>query len=123
MLTSKDLDAFFRDGWNGHDVDVLMTFMANDCVFESTAGPEVCGTRHAGRERVREAFARVFKAFPDATFADARHFVAGHRGLSEWIFRGTSTDGKKVEVNGCDVFTFENGKIAVKSSYFKNRTA
>jgi len=123
MLTSKDLDAFFRDGWNRHDVDVLMTFMSNDCVFESTAGPEACGTRHAGRERVREAFARVFKAFPDATFADARHFVSGNRGVSEWIFRGTTADGKKVEVNGCDVFTFADDKIAVKSSYFKTRTA
>jgi len=25
--------------------------------------------------------------------------------------------------NGCDIFTFQSGKIAVKSSYFKNRTA
>jgi len=72
---------------------------------------------------VREAFARVFKAFPDATFADARHFVSGNRGVSEWIFRGTTADGKKVEVNGCDVFTFADDKIAVKSSYFKTRTA
>src|SRR2546423_13320854 len=100
---------FSRGGGNRHDVDVLMTFMSDDCVFESTAGPEACGTRHAGRERVRDAFARVFKAFPDATFADARHFVAGNRGVSEWIFRGTTADGKKVEVNGCDGFTFENG--------------
>jgi hypothetical protein len=29
----------------------------------------------------------------------------------------------KVEVDGCDVFTFRDGKIAVKSSYFKQRTA
>ena len=49
--------------------------------------------------------------------------VAGNRGFSEWLFTGTSADGKKVEVNGCDVFTFANDKIAVKSSYFKNRTA
>jgi len=88
----------------------------------STAGPEVCGTRYAGRARVREAFARVFAIFPDATFSDARHFVAGNRGVSEWIFTGTTTGGKKVEVNGCDIFTFRNGKIAVKSSYFKTRT-
>ena len=27
-----------------------------------------------------------------------------------------------VEVNGCDVFTFEGDKIALKSSYFKTRT-
>jgi steroid delta-isomerase-like uncharacterized protein len=123
MVTIKDLEAFFGNGWNRHDVDFLMTFMSDDCVFESTAGSEVCGTRHAGRQRVREAFARVFEIFPDANFGDARHLVAGNRRMSEWIFTGTMANGKKVEVNGCDLFTFENDKIAVKSSYFKNRTA
>jgi taurine dehydrogenase small subunit len=122
-MTIQDLDRFFNDGWNRHDVDALMTFMAEDCVFESTAGPEVCGTRHAGRERVREAFARVFATFPDARFGASRHFVAGDRGVSEWVFSGTAADGRKVEVNGCDVFTFREGKIAVKSSFFKTRTA
>src|SRR2546428_1549497 len=105
MVTIKDLEAFFGDGWNRHDVNFLMTFMSDDCVFESTAGPEVCGTRYAGPERVREAFARVFSIFPDANFAGARHFVAGNRGASEWTFTGTTADGKKVEVNGCDIFT------------------
>jgi ketosteroid isomerase-like protein len=122
MMTTDDLQAFFGNGWNRHDLDVLMTFMAEDCVFESTAGPEVCGARHAGRERVRQAFARVFELFPDARFDDTRHFVAGDRGLSEWLFTGTTAEGKKVEVNGCDVFTFEGDKIALKSSYFKTRT-
>jgi ketosteroid isomerase-like protein len=122
-MTTKDLDAFFEAGWNAHDLDLLMTFMSDDCVFESTARPEACGTRHAGPERVREAFARVFATFPDARFGAARHFVSGDRGLSEWVFTGTSGDGRKVEVNGCDVFTFRGGKIALKSSFFKNRTA
>jgi steroid delta-isomerase-like uncharacterized protein len=121
-VTIRDLEAFFGNGWNRHDVDFLMSFMSDDCVFESTAGSEVCGTRHAGRQRVREAFARVFEIFPDANFGETRHFVAGNRGVSEWIFTGTTASGKKVEVNGCDLFTFENDKIAVKSSYFKNRT-
>jgi hypothetical protein len=49
MMTTNDLHAFFERGWNRHDVDLLMTFMSEDCVFESTAGPEACGTRHAGR--------------------------------------------------------------------------
>jgi steroid delta-isomerase-like uncharacterized protein len=113
----------FAKGWNAHDVDALMTFMAEDCAFETTAGPEVCGKRYEGRERVREAFARVFKLFPDAHFGGARHFVAGDRGCSEWTFTGTAVDGKRVEVLGCDLFTFRGGKIALKSSYFKNRTA
>jgi ketosteroid isomerase-like protein len=121
-MTIKDLEAFFGKGWNGHDVDFLMTFMSDDCVFESIAGPEACGTRHAGPERVREAFARVFASVPDVRFEDARHFIAGNRGVSEWIFTGTTADGKRIEVNGCDVFTFRNDKIALKSSYFKTRT-
>jgi taurine dehydrogenase small subunit len=120
MVTIEDLEAF-GDGWNRHDVDFLMTFMTDDCVFETTAGKEACGTRYEGRERVREAFAKVFKIFPDAHFGEARHFVAGDRGVSEWLFTGTTSDGKKVEVNGCDLFTFRDGKIVRKDSYFKNR--
>jgi steroid delta-isomerase-like uncharacterized protein len=121
-MTSKQLDAFF-DGWNRHDVDALMRFMADDCVFETSAGAEACGTRHTGRERVRAAFDGVFAVYPDARFAHTRHFIAGDRGLSEWLFTGTTAEGKKTEVNGCDVFTFDGDKIAVKSAFFKNRTA
>jgi taurine dehydrogenase small subunit len=113
----------FAEGWNRHDVDGLMEFMADDCAFETTAGPDVWGKRYEGRERVREAFAGVFKRFPDAHFGDGRHFVAGDRGCSEWTFTGTASDGKRVEVYGCDLFTFRNGKIALKASFFKNRTA
>ena len=123
MMTLEHLDRFFEEGWNRHDVDRLMTFMTDDCVFESASGPEVCGTSNVGRDRVREAFARVFAAYPDARFRDARHFVAGDRGVSEWLFTGTAADGRKVEVNGCDLFTFRDGKIRRKTSYFKNRTA
>lgn len=112
----------FGEAWNRHDVDAIMSFMDADCAFETTAGPEPCGKRYEGRERVRQAFERVFAIFPDARFGDARHFVAGGRGLSEWRFTGTR-DGVKVEVDGCDVFTFRNGRIAVKSSFFKQRTA
>jgi ketosteroid isomerase-like protein len=99
-----------------------MTFMADDCVFETSAGPEAAGKRYVGRAEVREAFAGVLKRFPDVHFGDARHFVSGDRGLSEWLFTATTADGKKIEVTGCDVFTFKGDKIAVKNSYLKNRT-
>lgn len=36
---------------------------------------------------------------------------------------GTTAEGKTVEVDGCDLFTFTGGKIARKSSFFKTRTA
>ena len=59
VVTSDFLQAF-ADAWNRDDVDALMAFMTEDCVFESSAGPEVCGTRYAGREAVRAGYAEVF---------------------------------------------------------------
>jgi steroid delta-isomerase-like uncharacterized protein len=119
-VTTEVLQAF-ADAWNRHDVDALMSFMTEDCVFEASAGPDVCGTRYAGREAVRVAFAEVWATFPDARWGDARHFVCGERGVSEWTFTGTRADGTCVEVKGCDLFTFGDGKISLKNSYRKNR--
>lgn len=119
-ITPEVLQAF-AEAWNRHDLDALMSFMAEECVFEASGGPEVCGTRHVGRDAVRAGYAEVWSTFPDAQWGNARHVVAGDRGVSEWTFTGTRTDGSRVEVNGCDVFTFRDGKIAVKNSYRKNR--
>jgi steroid delta-isomerase-like uncharacterized protein len=119
-VTPEILQAF-ADAWNRHDADALMSFMTEDCVFDASAGPDACGTRYAGRAAVRAGYAEVWSIFPDAHWENARHFVQGERGVSEWTFTGTRADGTRVEVHGCDLFTFRNGKIAVKNSYRKNR--
>jgi ketosteroid isomerase-like protein len=111
----------FADAWNRHDVDALMSMMTADCVFEASGGNAVDGEKHEGQRAVRAAYAAIFEVYPDAHWGDARHFVSGDRGLSEWTFTGTLKDGKRVEVTGCDVFTFRNGKIAIKNSFRKNR--
>jgi steroid delta-isomerase-like uncharacterized protein len=112
----------FADAWNRHDLDALMSMMTDDCVFQASAGPDADGRRSEGRQAVRAAFAEVFETFPDARWANPRHFVAGDRGVSEWTFTGTHKDGTRVEVAGCDLLTLRHGKIAVKNSYRKNRT-
>ena len=113
----------FADAWNRHDLDALMSMMPDDCMFEASAGPQVDGQRSEGKPAVRAAYAAVFEAFPDAHWAGARHFIAGTRGVSEWTFTGTQKDGRRVEVTGCDLFTFRDGRIAIKNSYRKNRPA
>jgi len=119
-VTVEILQAF-ADAWNRHDVEDLMSFMTDDCVFESSAGEDTCGTRFEGAEAVRKGYSKSWEDFPDAQWNDARHFVSGDQGVSEWVFTGTKADGKRSEVTGCDIFTFRDGKIAVKNSYRKNR--
>ncbi len=105
----------FADAWNRHDLDALMEHMAEDGVFISSSGSKAHGC-----EAVRQAFASVFEAFPDARWDSDVHFVSGNRGVSEWTFSGTDAeDGEVVKEKGCDVFTFENDKILIKDTYLK----
>jgi ketosteroid isomerase-like protein len=118
---TKDFLQSFADAFNAHDVLAIMSHMTYDCVFEASAGPDFDGEKFTGQEEVKKAFEDVFATFPDAHWGNPQHFISGNRGFSEWTFTGTKIDGTKVEVTGCDLFTFKNGKIAVKNSYRKNR--
>jgi ketosteroid isomerase-like protein len=111
----------FADAFNAHDVKAIMAHMTEDCVFEASAGPDADGEKFTGQEKVKQAFIQVFNSFPDAHWGNPTHFIYGNRGCTEWVFTGTKTDGTRVEVTGCDLFTFKDGKIAIKNSYRKNR--
>jgi ketosteroid isomerase-like protein len=119
-ITTATLEAFSA-AWNRHDIDALMSFMTDDCVFMTAAGPDVCGTRHAGTEAVRKAFAGAWGSVPDVQWLNGKHFVQGDFGVSEWTFVGTAADGSRIETDGVDLFTFRDGKIAVKNAFRKAR--
>ena len=106
----------FADAFNAHDIRAVMSHMTVDCVFEASAGPDADGEKFTGQDQVKKAFENVFATFADAHWGNPRHFIEGDRGFSEWTFTGTKSDGTKVEVTGCDLFTFKDGKIAVKNS-------
>jgi ketosteroid isomerase-like protein len=111
----------FAAAWNRHDLDALMGFMAADCAFHATAGPDVLGRSYVGRDAVREGFELAWKTFPDAAWSDGEYFVSGNRGVAECTFSGTKADGTRVEARMVDVFTFRDGKIAIKNAYRKDR--
>jgi len=119
-MTPQLLDAFSA-AWNRHDLPALMSFMHAECVFETAAGPDAWGARHQGHEAVGAAFAAAWKNFPDAQWRNGRHGVSGDRGVSEWTFTGTASDGSRVEADGVDLFTFKDGKILVKNVFRKDR--
>jgi ketosteroid isomerase-like protein len=112
----------FANAFNAHDVDLILSYMTDDCVFEASAGPNADGERFEGKKSTKKAFEDVFKTYADAHWSNVKHFISGERAVSEWTFTGTKKDGSKVEVTGCDLFTFRGEKIAIKNSYRKNRS-
>ena len=109
-------------GFDTHDLDRILQHFADDAVFESPRGSEAHGQRFIGVEAVRSAFASRFSTIPDVRYQEDDHFVAGDRGASEWTLRGTTTDGQRLEIRGCDLWTFRGDKVVKKDSFWKLRT-
>ncbi len=116
-MTLEDLERYAA-AWNAHDIDTIMSYMTDDCVFE-TGG----GARYEGFEVVKARFIEVWTEIPDVSFNNGQHFLQGNRGCSEWTLCGTRKDGSKINVDGCDLFVFagdNNSKIQLKNSYLKS---
>jgi steroid delta-isomerase-like uncharacterized protein len=110
------------EAFNRHDLDAIMSHFADDCVFESPRGPDAWGRRFVGKSEVRSGLAARFEGIPDVQYSDDDHFVSGDRGVSEWTLTGTTVDGERIEVRGCDLWTFgPDGRLTRKDSFWKLR--
>jgi ketosteroid isomerase-like protein len=118
MAGSPDLEGLL-DAFNAHDLDAIMEFFTEDCVFDAPRGPAPGGRRFVGKQEVREGFQARIDGIPDVVWDGARHFADGDRGASEWTIRGTQADGEPIEVRGCDLFEFRDGKVSRKDSFWK----
>lgn len=107
--------------FNRHDGSSVMACMTGDIVFDTAAGPDICGRRLSGTSEVRAAFEGTWTSMPDVSWQCTRHEVFGDRGISEWIFRATAKDGQRIEAEGCDLFTFRGEKICTKNAFRKDR--
>ena len=72
-----------------------------------------------GKAAVREGLASRFTGLPDVRYEDDSHLIAGNVGVSKWTLRGTPASGEPITVHGCDFYTFRDGKIVEKDSYWK----
>src|SRR5829696_2383249 len=78
--------------------------------------------RHANSLLIGSGVGLTVGQFPLGGVLEQRSFGLQPPLVTEWVFAGTRDDGVRVEVQGCDVFTFRDGKIAVKNSCRKQRS-
>lgn len=114
----QDITAAF----DRHDLDGILAHFTDDALFEGPRGPDPCGHRFTGKDAIREAFAARFSGIPDVRYQADEHFVDGDRGASEWTLSGTTPAGERIEVRGCDLWTFRDGQVVKKDSFWKIRT-
>lgn len=117
-VMTMDRLADFGAAWRAGDVDRLMSFMTDDCVFRASVGTGP-GTVFQGRDAVRRGF-ELMRAYDEGAEAHGGlAFIAGDRGASQWSYSYTTSDGTASEVQGCDLYEFAGDRIRVKDAYRK----
>ena len=107
------------DAFNAHDLDRIMKFFADDCILQMPRGPDRHGRRYEGKAVVREGLATRFAGLPDVHYGQATHYACGDTGISKWAITGTTPAGERIEALGCDFYTFREGRVIAKDSYWK----
>ena len=119
-VTVEMLKAFL-DAFNRHDLDAIMDYFADQCVFYMPRGTSPRGDLYVGKDDVRAGLAKRFIGVPDVHYGEDQHWVCGDVGISEWTLTGTSMSGQRLEVRGIDLLEFAGGKITRKDSFWKIR--
>jgi len=111
----------WADGWNQHDADALVELCAEDVIWEDPALPEP----ERGRAAVRDYLLGVWSMLPDLMFElPEPPLIAGEgpRAAQVWRMTGTmlgsdpwagfAPTGKRVELEGIDLYEFREGLLA-----------
>jgi len=109
----------FLEAFNRHDLDAIMNFFAEECVFYMPRGSAPRGDRYEGKAQVRAGLATRFEGIPDVHYGDDTHWLCGDFGVSEWTLTGTTVKGQTIQVRGVDLLEFAAGKITRKDSFWK----
>ena len=122
-MTGKDTILAALDGlaagFNAHDIEAIMGFFAEECSLDLPRGPDAHGSRFVGRDEVRRGILTRFQTTPDVHYDEVENFASDGMGMSRWLLTGTTANGDKVRVRGCDFYSFEGGKVTRKDSYWK----
>lgn len=120
-VTIALLDAI-QDAFNRHDVDGILSYFAEDGEWLMARGPDPWEAKRLhGKQAIGDVLRARYAVIPNMRWVDMQHFIDadGVRACSEWTVKGTPKAGAPLDWLGCDVWTFRDGLITKKDTYWK----
>ena len=121
-ITSSLLDGI-TDAYNRNDTDAVMSFFAEDAVFDHAAGPDINGTRFSGLDTIRGIFQGLFDNVESVHWEPIDTRVSGDKAYCEFHRVAKLKSGEIQDFLSVDVLTFRGGLIVHKDTFYKNRTS
>jgi steroid delta-isomerase-like uncharacterized protein len=120
----------YVEAWNSHDADRIDELVASDVVWLDPALPEPA----RGVAEVRDFMRRSWAAFPDLRFTPGPMWLDPHEDSMSWAWRmegthqgvidppGFAPTGRRIDVDGIDVWDFGGGVIERNRAYYDMAT-
>ena len=118
MTTVKGTDLLegYTAAWSAHDVNTILSYFTDDCVYEDAT----LGVVNHNKQEFRAFLEQDFSAFPDFVQKEILRFTSGNYACLEWSMSGTHlgdypgmpVTGKSfADVRGVSVMELAGGKI------------
>ncbi|BBK43223.1 ketosteroid isomerase [Allostella vacuolata] len=106
--------------FNSRDVDRILSYFTEDGVFCTARGPTKTGIELKGKAAIGQFLRDRFSYIPDMHWNPHFRFVSGDYGVSYWTVTGTDIrTGASLDLHGCDIFRFRDGKLVHKDTFWK----
>ena len=121
-ITPNLLDEI-TDAYNRNDTDAVMSFFAEDAVFDHATGPDINGTRFSGLDTIRGIFQGLFDNVESVHWEPIDTRVSGDKAYCEFHRVAKLKSGEIQDYLSVDVLTFRTDLIIHKDTFYKNRTS
>jgi ketosteroid isomerase-like protein len=117
---AMDVLKAFGKAFNSGDVDGILSQVTDDFEWRMHEGPLAPdGEIVQGRDAVRAALARRAERIDSIRFSEAEVLFGDDHVVGRFRAIGAYKDGTAIDVRGIDIYSFKDGKISVKDSYWK----
>lgn len=110
----------FGKAFNKGDVEGILGQVTDDFEWRVHEGPQAPDAGVVkGREAVRAELAKRAERIDSLRFSETEVLFGDDHVVGRFRATGAYKDGTPIDVRGVDVYSFQDGKISVKDSYWK----
>ena len=113
----------FGKAFNSGDIDGILRQVTDDFEWRLHEGPGTPDGRVVkGRDAVRSALESRAKIIGSLRFSETELMFGDNHIVGRFRATGAYKNGQIIDVRGTDIYSFRDGKISIKDSYWKRIT-
>jgi ketosteroid isomerase-like protein len=117
---AMDVLKAFGKAFNKGDADGILAQVTDNFEWRMHEGPDAPeGAVIKGLEATRKALAERAEAIETMRFSETEVLFGDDHIVGRFRATGRYTSGEEIDVRGIDIYSFRDGKISVKDSYWK----